>query len=129
MRIVYDDAMEQKMVWAVGRFMETLHVEEIVVYEWRMDRVSMTELRVRLNRFLRDHRLRIGEKAVHAYGIGNKCRYPVYYSPEGLEELQQCGSINLNTGLYGEGYVSCVNYNGKRVGAMYEVRKEGVIKK
>ena len=46
-----------------------------------------------------------------------------------MDEIQQCGSINLNTGLYGEGYVSCEDYNGKRIGAAYEVRTRGVKKK
>lgn len=122
MRIVYDDTMQSEMVVAVGRFMDTLDVKRIN----GMDGVQMHILREKLNLYLEHCRMSIGGKVTHAYGIGNNCQYPVYYHPEGVSEIQQCGSININTGMYGEGYVSCEDYNGRRIGELYEVTRFGI---
>lgn len=129
MRIVYDDAMQESMAAAVGKFMDSLDVKGITQYEWGTDRVQMGILKKRLSSYLEPYRFSIGNTVTHAHGIGNNCRYPVYYRPEGVDELQQCGSINLNSGMYGEGYVNCEDYNGRRVGAAYEVTTRGVTKK
>lgn len=129
MRIVYDDAMQDRMAAAVEGFMDSLDVKEIVRYEWGTDRVQMNILKENLRLYLEPYRMSIGNKATHAHGIGNNCQYPVYYHPEGSDEIQQCGNINLNSGMYGEGFVSCEDYNGKRVGAAYEVTTRGVTKK
>ncbi|MBD5537696.1 MAG: hypothetical protein HDQ99_19000 [Lachnospiraceae bacterium] len=129
MRIVYDDAMQGSMTAAVEGFMDSLDVKEIVRYEWGTDRVQMGILKENLRLYLEPHRMSIGNTVTHAYGIGNNCQYPVYYHPEGSDEIQQCGNINLNSGMYGEGFVSCEDYNGKRVGAAYEVTTRGVAKK
>lgn len=130
MRIVYDDAAQDEMIKAVSRFMETFDVKGIMEYEWGMDRVQMHKLKERLNEFLeKNHRMSIGNTVTHANGIGNNCNYPVYYRPETANELQQCGSINLNSGMYGEGFVSCEDYNGKIISAVYEVRKSGIKKR
>lgn len=129
MRIVYDDAMQEAMAAAVGEFMDSLDVKEITRYEWGTDRVQMGILKKMLCHYLEPYRMSIGDTATHAHGIGNNCRYPVYYHPEGVDEIQQCGSINLNSGMYGEGFVGCEDYNGKRVGAAYEVTTHGTTKK
>ena len=129
MRLVYDDAMQETMAAAVGEFMDALNVEEIVRYEWGTDRVQMHLLKKKLGAYLEYYRMGIGNTVTHAYGIGNNCQYPVYYHPEGVDEIQQCGNININSGMYGEGFVSCEDYNGKRIGAAYEVRTRGVKKK
>lgn len=129
MRIVYDDAMQDRMAEAVGMFMDSLNVKEITRYEWGTDRVQMHILKEKLGLYLEPYRMSIGNKVTHAYGIGNNCQYPVYYHPEGSDEIQQCGNINLNSGMYGEGFVGCEDYNGKRVGAAYEVTTRGVTKK
>lgn len=129
MRIVYDDAMQGSMAAAVEGFMDSLDVKEIIRYEWGKDRVQMDVLKKRLGLYLEPYRFSIGNTVTHAYGIGNNCQYPVYYHPEGMDELQQCGSINLNSGMYGEGFVSCEDYNGKRVGAAYELTTCGITKK
>ena len=129
MRIVYDDTMQGSMTAAVEGFMESLDVKEIVRYEWGTDRVQMGILKENLRLYLEPYRMSIGNTVTHAYGIGNNCQYPVYYHPEGSDEIQQCGNINLNSGMYGEGFVSCEDYNGKRVGAAYEVTTRGVTKK
>ena len=122
MRIVYDDAMQSEMVEAIETFMDTLDVELFVSYEWGTDRVQMHKLRESLNRFLSSRHINIGNTVTHAHSIGNNCLYPVYFQPADTSELQQCGNINLNTGLYGEGYVSCEDYNGRRVGPCYKVQ-------
>ena len=129
MRIVYDDTMQETMAEAVGEFMDALNVEEIVRYEWGTDRVQMHLLKEKLGAYLEYYRMSIGRTVTHAHGIGNNCQYPVYYHPEGVDEIQQCGNINLNSGLYGEGFVSCEDYNRNRVGAVYEVRACGVVRK
>lgn len=129
MRIVYDDTMQETMAAAVGEFRDALNVEEIVRYEWGTDRVQMHLLKKKLGAYLEYYRMGIGNTVTHAYGIGNNCQYPVYYHPEGVDEIQQCGYININSGMYGEGFVSCEDYNGKRIGAAYEVRTRGVIRK
>ena len=129
MRIVYDDTMQETMAAAVGEFMDALNVEEIVRYEWGTDRVQMSMLREKLGAYLEYYRMSIGNTVTHAYGIGNNCQYPVYYHPEGVDEIQQCGNINLNSDPYGGGYVGCENYNGKRIGAAYEVNTNSVIRK
>ncbi len=129
MRIIYDDAMQESMAAAVGKFMDSLDVKEITRYEWGKDRVQMGILKKRLGLYLEPYRMSIGNTVTHAHGIGNNCQYPVYYHPEGMDEIQQCGSININTGMFGEGFVSCEDYNGKRIGAAYEVSPRGVTKK
>lgn len=126
MRIVYDDTMQGEMTAAVERFMAALNVKRIMQYEWGMERVQMHILRQKLNLFLEQYRMSIGSKVTHAHGIGNNCQYPVYYYPEGSNEIQQCGYININSGMYGEGYVSCEDYNENRVGASYKVSRWGV---
>lgn len=130
MRIVYDDAKQPELVKAVEEFMDALDVKQFVSYEWGTDRVQTHELRVSLNQFLNSRGLSIGATVKHAHGIGNNCQYPVYFRPADIDELQQCGSINLNRGMYGECYVSCVDYNDKRIGPAYEIRASlGVRKK
>ena len=129
MRLVYDDAMQGTMAAAVGEFMDALTVGEIVRYEWGTDRVQMSMLKERLGAYLEYYRMSIGNTVTHAHGIGNNCQYPVYYHPEGVDEIQQCGYININSGMYGEGFVSCEDYNGRRVGAAYEIRTRGVVRK
>lgn len=126
MRIVYDDTMQNAMVSTVKEFMAGFNVKQIVEYSYGIDRVQMHKLKRLLNQHLMAQGFRIGDTVTHAHGIGNNCCYPVYYAPKGATEIQQCGSINLNTGLYGEGYVSFEDYNGKRVGPAYEVRRYGV---
>lgn len=129
MRIVYDDTMQGEMVIAVEKFMTSLNVRRIVRYEWGIARVQMHILREKLNLYLEHYRMSIGNNVTHAYGIGNNCRYPVYYHPEDSDEIQQCGYININSGMYGEGFVSGEDYNGNQIGASYEVRERGVLKK
>lgn len=130
MRIVYDDAMQEVMLEAIENFMSAFDVKEITAYEYGMDRVQMHRLKEILNGFLeRYYFMSIGNTVTHAHGIGNNCRYPVYYCPENLNEIQQCGNININTGMFGEGYVSCGDYNGRRLGQLYEVRVRGISRK
>ena len=124
MRIVYDDTMQKVLTGAVSKFMSELNVNSIVAYEWGTDRVQMNKLKEKLNQFLKAYSMEIGNKVTHAHGIGNNCNYPVYFYSE--NETQHCANININTGMYGEGFVSVEDYNGKRVGNAYELRKRGI---
>ncbi len=126
MRMVYDDAMQGKMVATVAWFMDVLDVRRIVEPEYGMDRVQMGKLKRLMNQYFSTQDLRIGDTVTHKNGIGNNCLYPVYYEPPGATEIQQCGSINLNTGMFGEGYVSCENYNGTRISPIYKVRARSI---
>lgn len=126
MRIVYDDTKQSELVSAVNLFVAGLDVKKFIEYEYGMERVQMYKLKMRLNFFLERYRMNIGDKVTHAHGIGNNCQYPVYYYPEGTDEIQQCAYINLNTGMYGEGFLSCEDYNGNRIGTVYEISKWGI---
>lgn len=125
MRIVYDDAKQKDFIVAVERFMSYLNVSSIVEYNYGMDRVQRYLLRRKLDSFLATYtKFTIGNKATHAHGIGNNCNYPVYFTTS--EEIQHCANININAGLYSEVFVSIEDYNGKRVGAKYELTPHGI---
>ena len=126
MRIVYDDAMQRVAFDLVAEYMEHLnfHMKKVVEYDWGMERVQRTKVKERLNGYLEDHYMEIGNTVTHAHGIGNNCKYPIYYY-EG-NEIQHCANININSGMYGEVYVSLEDYNGKRIGrVVYELTKHG----
>lgn len=129
MRIIYDDNMQSTFVQAVSRFMARLHAAEFTRYENGTDRIQMGMVKERLNKYLLAYHMEIGKTVTHAHGIGNNCQYPVYYHPEDGTEIQQCAYINLNTGLYGEGFLSCEDYNGNRIGNAYELHKYGIKQK
>jgi hypothetical protein len=130
MRIVYDDAMQNTVVTLVTEYLTWLnnHMDRVVQYEWGMDRVQSTKVKERLNGYLEDHSFEIGNTVTHAHGIGNNCQYPVYFYDVG--EIQHCANININSGMYGEVYVSVEDYNGKRIGGVfYELTRHGVTRK
>lgn len=130
MRIVYDDEMQNILVNAVEKFMNNLDIASIVSYEWGSDRVQMSTVKKKLNDYLKTfYYMEIGNKVTHAHGIGNNCNYPVYFYPEGEQEIQHCANINLNSGCFGEGFISIEDYNGNKVGASYELHKSGIKKK
>lgn len=126
MRIVYDDTMQDVVVELVKEFMRQINynMTPFVRYEWGMDRVQMHKIKPKLNLFISDDGFEIGNTVTHAHGIGNNCMYPVYYNAG--NEIQHCANININSGMYGEGYISLEDYNGKKIGMSYEVRKSGV---
>lgn len=130
MRIVYDDTMQEMVFELVSQYMSFLntHMDKVVRYEWGMERVQRAKVKERLNGYFEDNLMEIGNTVTHANGIGNNCQYPVYYY--GANEVQHCANININSGMYGEVYVSVENYNGKRVGGVfYELTRHGVTKK
>ena len=126
MRIVYDDTMQNQVVTLVAEYMTFLnkHMERVVSYEYGMDRVQRAKVKERLNGYLEDHYMEIGNTVTHAHGIGNNCQYPVYYHAD--NEIQHCANININSGMYGEVYVSIEDYNGRKVGRRYELTRHGV---
>ena len=126
MRIVYDDERMPELSKVVYNFVTKMDVEKYLREENWMERVQSPLVRAALMNVLGEHRFSIGNKAAHAYGIGNNCDYPVFYHPEDGSEMQLCGNINLNTGMFGELYIYLDDYNGSRVGPAYEVTKFGV---
>ena len=126
MRIVYDDAMQRTVVKLVDDFMSRLrlNMKQVVKYDYGMERVQRVEVKARLNEFLKHQYMEVGNTVTHAHGIGNNCQYPVYYHAE--NEIQQCANININSGMYGEVYVSVEDYNGKRVSKSYELTRHGI---
>lgn len=130
MRIVYDDKMQSRLVKLVEEYLTFLnnHMDRVVRYEWGMYRVQRSLVKERLQGYLEDYGFDIGKTVTHANGIGNNCQYPVYYVGS-IDEIQHCANININSGLYDDVYVSIENYNAKRVGYRYELRRYGVTKK
>ena len=126
MRIVYDDTMQSKVCDIIHETMMYLnkHMDSVVRWEYGMYRVQRTRVKERLNGLLKDYYMEIGNTVTHAHGIGNNCMYPVYYHEE--NEIQHCANININSGMYGEVYVSVEDYNGRVVSKKYELRRHGV---
>lgn len=126
MRIVYDDAMQKTVVTLVAEYMAFLknHMDRVVRYDYGIDRVQRALVKERLNGYLEDHYMEIGNTVTHAHGIGNNCKYPVYYDAE--NETQHCADININSGLYGEVYVNVEDYNGRKVSPIYKLTRHGI---
>jgi len=129
MRIVYDDSRQKDFTNALEGFISGIDIKDLVRYEWGTDRVQMAYVREKLNGYLKPFHMEIGRTVTHANGIGNNCMYPVYYCPEDTAEIQHCAYINLNTGMFGEGYLSCEDYNGKLISPVYEFHTYGIKRK
>lgn len=120
MRIVYDDTKATTMIKVLADFMtHHLSVKSIVRPDYGMNRVQRSELKEQLSYFIADYDLSIGDTVTHAYGIGNNCRYPVYYKAE--NELQQCCSLNINVDPFGKGYVTLEDHNGTIISDSYRI--------
>ena len=127
MRIVYDDTMQEVVFKLIEEYMAFLNrnIKRVVRYDWGMERVQRTEVKARIDGFIEDYSFEIGNTVTHAHGIGNNCQYPIYYHE--TNEIQHCANININSGMYGEVYVSIEDYNGKRIGGIfYELTRNGV---
>lgn len=126
MRIVYDDTMQRTVCEIINNVMINLNhnIKVVTQYEYGMDRVQRSKVKERLNWVLEDYYMEIGNTVTHAHGIGNNCKYPIYYHAE--NEIQHCADININSGLYGEVYVYITDYNDKRIGKSYELTKHGI---
>lgn len=127
MRIVYDDKKQKTLIKAVDDFIRTLSIKCFTEYEWGMERVKMEKIKQELNNFLKiNYNMEIGNKVTHLYGIGNNCCYPVYYHPKNKNEIQHCANININSGMYGEGFINIEDYNGCKVSKIYELNENGI---
>lgn len=131
MRIIYDDSMQNRFVSELlpdflSRFKRgSKELNEITEYDYGMNRVQSYRLKEKLNDYLSEYGFSIGNVAEHAHGIGNNCKSPVYYEANATE-LQICCYINLNKGLYNEVFISCEDYNKKKLGFGYEIRPYGI---
>lgn len=123
MRIIYDDSKQATAILTVYQFAESLlssgNTKRFTRQEWGMERVQMDRVKNALNAYISQYGFEIGKEATHAHNIGNNCKYPLYYYMNS-DELQICAYINLNTGMYGDGYISLEDYNGEKVGPRYE---------
>ena len=128
MRIVYDDAMQMDMVGIIARTCESLDVRSLLEYDNGTDRIQRPILKSKLNRALEAKNMFIGDTAEHAYGIGNNSKYPVYFRTTNAGEMQVCGYVSINVGLFGEAYVYCSDYNDSRISPSYEIGRFGVKK-
>lgn len=126
MRIIYDDTMQSEFVSVklpnfLLRYEENPEeLESIAKYDYGMTRIQVSLLKEQLNQAVKDCFFEIGNDVTHANGIGNNCRYPVYYTAN-PDELQICCYISINKGMYGEAYMYCDDYNKKRIGSSYEI--------
>lgn len=131
MRIVYDDAKQGRFVAELLpdflRFFSrgSKELKSIIKYDYGMDRVQAHLFKQNLNTYLKKFDYEVGNDVIHKNGIGNNCRYPVYYT-NNPDELQICCYININKGLHSEIYINCENFNGERKGVCYEINKLGV---
>lgn len=126
MRIVYDDAKLPQAVTACGQFMKELDVQFCVEYEYGTHRVQDSLVKKELNDFFRQHQFHIGNTVTHKHGIGNNCQYPLYYTGD-EKEFQQVGYININSGMFGEVFVSINDYDQSLAGDYtYELTPRGV---
>ncbi len=120
MRIIYDDAQAQACVAALRTFMDKLSPVEVCRMDYGINRVQDDMVWEKLNAFLSyRYYMSIGKQAEHYQGIGNNNKYPVYYSPEKEKEIQICCYVEINTGLYGEGFVYLSDYDGNRISPTY----------
>ena len=127
MRVVYDDAMQNKFCEKLYDVMFNLkhNIKSVVKYDYGKERVQKHMVRERLNCVLEDYDMEIGNTVKHAHGIGNNSEYPVYYHAG--NEIQHCANIHINSGLHGEVYVYATDYNGNRISMSYELTKHGVV--
>ena len=126
MRIVYDDTMQGKFTMLLRIFLGELkgNMKSVTSYSWGMDRVDSWKVKDKLNRMLECEGFEVGKNVTHANGIGNNCKYPVYYYT--YDETQLCAYININSGLYSEVYVSVEDYNCNKVSNCYELTPRGI---
>lgn len=126
MRIVYDDTMQSQFVMVLRIFLNELkgNMKSVTSYSWGMDRVDSCKVKEKLNKMIECDGFEIGKNVTHTNGIGNNCKYPVYYYT--YDETQCCAYININSGLYGEVYISVEDYNCNKVSKCYELIKSGV---
>ena len=129
MRIVYDDARLGELHELVSEFLTiTLRgarLERVVKYDYGMKRVQRPDLKKMLNDHIGGYGFEIGNDVHRANGIGNNCRYPVYFH-SGDGEMQQCGYISFNTDMYSSVYVYVSDYNDKKYAASFKVSPSGV---
>ena len=126
MRIVYDDEKRDLLVDEVDSFFGAYVYGQKRIGLW-LDIFKQLDGSLRAN-----WDLEIGEDVVHAHGIGNNCRYPVYYHHRidgECKELQQVGYININHGMYGEVFVYVGDYNNQRLSYLFEVSECRPVKK
>lgn len=130
MRIVYDDTQLSTLAGTVRvlvtqNFASTADMKNVTRHSCNMDRVEVGLVKTQLNKMLKGHNFEIGNDVVHAHGIGNNNRYPVFFSA--LDEKQLVGYLHLNSDMYGGVYVYVSNFNGCRCSDCYKLTSSGYL--
>lgn len=128
MRVVYDDTRQMKAYEHFLSFLADLRIKDVIKYSNGMNRISGSLVKQYLNNWLESFDMNIGNDVYNAYGIGNNCKYPLYYNDFGEDEKQICAYININTGMFGECYVSLEDYDRRKIGETYELTSRGIKK-
>lgn len=126
MRVVYDDSQANLAVDIIDECMEDFKIslDYFLKYESGINRIQTDRLRKRINKRLEEYGFRIGNTVTHAHGIGNNCAYPVYFDTP--DEIQECCTICINRGMYGEAWVYLKDYNNNKLGKSYELHHTGI---
>lgn len=127
MRVIYDDNKAATVKQLLCEFMNSpdTSVHNFLEYDYGMDRIQTNILYKRINEYLNKRGFRIGRSAKHANGIGNNCAYAVYFDTP--DEIQECCSIHINSGLHGEAWVYLTDYDGQKLGKSYKLSHMGII--
>ena len=127
MRVIYDDSKAGTVRQLLCEFMNSpdISVRNFIEYDYGMDRIQTNILYKKISEYLKERGFRIGRSAKHANGIGNNCAYAVYFDTP--DEIQECCSIHINSGLHGEAWVYLTDYDGQKLGKSYKLSQHGII--
>ena len=121
MRIIYDDREIKKVCEYLDNFIcWDIDIESISEQDYGSMRCQRHLFKKYFNTYLSERNMLIGKTATHANGIGNNNKYPIYYLVDD-NNMEICGYININSGLYSEIYVSICDYNDDICSKKYEI--------
>lgn len=127
MRLIYDDTKAATVRQLLCEFMlsSDISVKDFLEYDYGMQRIQTHILYKRISEYLKERGFRIGSSAKHSNGIGNNCAYAVYFDTP--DEIQECCSIHINQGMYGEAWVYLTDYDNKKISKSYKLSHMGII--
>lgn len=128
MRIIYDDKYANMFVKILHEKLQKINPKSITQYEWGMERAQIHLIKQSLNDSIASQHMEIGNKADHAYGIGNNNAYPVYYKNDPQETQIMC-YINMNDDGFGSVIIYVTDFNNNKISETYDVSKWGVKRK
>lgn len=127
MRLIYDDTKAATVKQLLCEFMNNpdTSVRNFLEDDYGMQRIQTHVLYKKINEYLNKRGLRIGSSVKHANGIGNNCAYAVYFDTP--DEIQECCSIHINSGLHGEAWVYLTDYDNKKISRSYKLSEYGIM--